>query len=194
MGTGTVGYELILFAHVLAAIGLIGAGLIAAPMVHSHLQNAGSVTEIRRWLGIGRPPRADQSAVVDHVAGHRSHPGITGRWWAEPWVVVALAMWTINAGSATVMNRSMGRVAQLAVEAESDLIASDLAAARRSSGLTVVPDVLLAGDLGVLFLMVVKPTGWVAPILSILAAQVVILAGRRALGAIRPRVSGPVMG
>jgi hypothetical protein len=194
MGTGTVGYELILFAHVLAAIGLIGAGLIAAPMVHSHLQNAGSVTEIRRWLGIGRPlARTSPLSSITLLATGAILASL-GRWWAEPWVVVALAMWVINAGSATVMNRSMGRVAQLAVEAESDLIASDLEAARRSSGLTVVPDVLLAGDLGVLFLMVVKPTGWVAPILSILAAQVVILAGRRALGAIRPRVSGPVMG
>lgn len=184
MGAGTVGYELILFVHVLAAIVLIGAGILAAPVIHAAIRSAPSASEIQRWLGIGRPLAriSPLSSITLLVTG--AILASLGDWWREGWLVVALALWVISAAVATVMNRAIGRVTRLAAESEGGM-GPELEGARRAPGMTLVPDVLLASDLAVLFLMVVKPGGLAAPIVVAVVAVAGAVAARKLLSALR---------
>jgi hypothetical protein len=77
-------------------------------------------------------------------------------------------------------------VARLAAETEGGIV-PELDRARRAPGMTLVPDVLLANDLAVLFLMVVKPGGFAVPIVVAVVAVAGAVAARKLWAALRLR-------
>ncbi len=168
-------YDTVVFVHVLAAVVLIGGGLLATPTVNAAIRRAPTVTELRRWLSVGRPlGRINPMSSLTLLASGIFLASL-GDWWGAAWVQVAVALWVLNTVLASaVVKPSIGRVAQLAFGAESDDIGPVLDEARRSPRVAVTEDVMLASDLGVLFLMVVKPSGYLSALLVVVIAQALL--------------------
>lgn len=169
-------YELVVVVHVFSAVLLIGGGLLAAPALHAAMHSAASVSELRRWLTVSRP--LDRITPLSSIVllGTGIYLASTGDWWAAGWVQVAIALWVVNSLIAAVLVRPPeAGFARLVASAEGEAITGDLAAARTSATNAVAPRLLVANDLGVLFLMVVKPAGYLAPLGVILAAHLVVL-------------------
>ena len=185
---GTVSrYNIVVFVHVMSAVVLIGGGLLATPVVHGGIRRAGTVSELRRWLSVGRPldwidPLSSIALLATGI-----YLASRGEWWGESWVRLAVALWVVNATLAGVaVKPSMSRLARLADIAESEQITPQMDTLKDSRNLTVITDLLLANDLGVLFLMVTKPSGYLVPVLVLVIAQLALLGSREA---VRPRLA-----
>jgi uncharacterized membrane protein len=172
-------YDLVVFVHVVAAVVLVGGGLLATPTVNAAIRQAPTIPELRRWLTVGKPlGRVNPISSVTLLATGIYLASI-GDWWGAPWVQVAVGLWVANSVLAsTLLKPSMGAIARLAIDAEGEQIGPQLDAARRSPRLAVTEDVMLASDLGVLFLMVVKPAGYFAALLVVVMAQLALFGTR----------------
>ena len=172
-------YNVIVFVHIVAAVVLVGGGLLATPRVHDAIRRATTLSELRRWLAIGRPlgrinPLSSLALLASGI-----YLASVGDWWRDAWVQVAVALWVINSILASVLVKpTMARLAQVAFAAEDSVVDRELDALRASPRLIVTSDVMLASDLGVLFLMVTKPSGYLMSVLVVIAAQVAMFALR----------------
>lgn len=165
-------YNVILSAHIFAGVVLVGGSILATPAIDGWIRRADSISDIRRWLTVGRPLATINpiSAIVLLATG--VYLTAAGHWWEFGWLRVALTLWVINAALAnTVIKSTMGRLAQLAFDQPS--IGPELDAARRSTLWVVATDVMLANDLAVLYLMTAKG-GYVASIAVVVAAHAAI--------------------
>lgn len=97
------------------------------------------------------------------------------------WVQLAGVLWILNAMLANVTVRpSMGRLARMAQAAKGEDITPEMARLKASRKLALTADVMIANDLGVLFLMVTKPAGYLVPLLVLAIAQLTLVGVRRA--------------
>ena len=175
-------YNIVVFVHVVSAVVLVGGGLLATPAVNSGIRRARTVTELRRWLGIGKP--LDRIAPLSSMALLASgiYLASVGEWWGTPWVRLAGALWIVNATLASVaVKPSMDRLSRAAQATDNEEISPQMEALKDSRRLTVTPDVMLANDMGVLFLMVTKPSGYLVPVLVLVIAQLALFGLREAL-------------
>jgi hypothetical protein len=168
--------SLVVFVHVASAVVLVGSGLLATPAVNSAIRRSTTVSGLRRWLTVGRPlgrinPVSSVSLLASGV-----YLASVGQWWTAAWVQMAAALWIVNAILANALVKpSMSHVAQLAFSTTGDSISPELDAARRTPRLAATSDVMLASDLGVLFLMVVKPSGYLTALAVMVVAQLVLV-------------------
>jgi uncharacterized membrane protein len=172
-------YELVVFVHVVSAIVLVGGGLLATPSVNGAIRSASSISEIRRWLTVGRPLDVLSPVSSLVLLGSGIYLASVGRWWEAGWVQVALGLWVVNAVLAgRLVKPVMGRLGGLVARSSGEEIDPAVEQLRSSPALAVFPLVLTGNDLGVLFLMVVKPPGHLNPLLVVLVAQLAVFGVR----------------
>jgi uncharacterized membrane protein len=172
-------YDLVVFVHVLAAVVLVGGGILATPAVDAAIRRATTVSELRRWLTAARPLGLINPISSIALLGSGIYLASLGDWWSAPWVQIAVVFWMVNAVLANVVvNPSHRRVAQLTSAAEGDEIGPELDEVRRSPRPRAASDLMLASDLGILFLMVMKPSGYPSAALVLIVAYVGLVGSR----------------
>lgn len=172
-------YDLVVFVHVLSAVVLVGGGLLATPAVDASIRRAETIAELRRWLIAGRPLGliSPISSIVLLASG--IYLASTGNWWSSPWVQIAVVLWIVNAVVANVVVKPPHqRMAQLAFSDGVEEIVPGLEEVRNSPGPRAASDAMLATDLGILFLMVVKPSAYLPAILVLVVAYVGLIGWR----------------
>jgi hypothetical protein len=179
------------FVHVVSAVVLVGGGLLATPTIHGAIRRASTVADLRRWLVLGKPLGRINLVSSLTLLASGIYLSSVGEWWGAAWVQVAVALWLVNATLArAVMQPSMARLAQAAFAAEGEEISPELDGLRGSPRLAVTSEVMLANDVGVLFLMVAKPSGILIPLLVLAVAQVALFGFRRTRQAAHARSTG----
>lgn len=187
-------YDLIVFVHVLSAIALVGAGILATPTISDVIRRARTIDELRRWLAVGkRLGRINPLSSVALLASGAYLSSVSG-WWGTAWIQVAVVLWIANAVMANaVINSAMTRLDRVAFTGDGDLIGPNLERLLRSPRTAFTHDVMIANDLGVLFLMVIKPTEYLVAVMAVAGAQLILvgvgaLRRRGGLGAVEPVV------
>lgn len=172
-------YDLIVFVHVLSAVVLVGGGILATPAIGAAIRRAATVSELQRWLTAGRPLGLIDPISSIVLLGSGIYLASTGDWWSAPWIQVAVVLWAVNAVLANVVVQpSHRRLAQIAFSDGGEAIGPELDEVRNSPGPRAASDVMLASDLGILFLMVVKPSGYLPVVLVLVVAYVGLVGWR----------------
>lgn len=168
-------YDVIVFVHVLSAVTLVGGGLLATPAVSAGIRRARTVAELRRWLTLGRPLGRINPISSMTLLASGAYLSSVSNWWGAAWVQVAVVLWATNTlMAATIQNPSMKALAQGAFTSQDDWIGPDLERLQKAPRMALIHGVMLANDVGVLFLMVTKPTSYLVAVLAIVGAQLIM--------------------
>jgi uncharacterized membrane protein len=164
-------YSVGLFVHIGAAIVLIGGSILATSAIRAAVLRATTLPELRGWLAAGRP-----LAIIDPVAsftllGSGLYLTQAGGWWGAGWVHIAIVLWLANTAVAVVVVRpAMHELAICAMSAGDGPVGPALDRLRRTRRWSVGHHVLLANDVGVLYLMTNKP-GYLGSIAAVVAVH-----------------------
>jgi hypothetical protein len=169
-------YNLVLFAHILGAFGLIAAYTIEAIGLRG-LRAATRRDEALLWFGISRGTvmrLAPASLGVILVAGLYMMATSGG---PRGWTVVALASFVLLAAVGAVGTGMRMAPIGPAINRASDPLPDEMRAALRDRVLRLSLDVRLAIAVGILFLMTVKPSALISVVVIVLAIAVGLAAG-----------------
>ena len=151
-------YELMVFVHVAAAVALLSGSVIASPAVRGSVRRAGTTQEMRAYLALGGPLLILEPTYAVVVLASGIYLTSVANFWAQGWVLAAIAFWIVNAVVAGVMVKpAIGRVAAAAATAADGPVDQHLDTFRKSSRWSVGGDMLMANDLAMLFVMTMKP-------------------------------------
>ena len=169
-------HNLVLFAHILGAFGLIAAYTIEAIGLRG-LRGATRRDEALLWLRISRGivmRLAPASLGVILIAGLYLMATYRG---PRGWIVVALASFVLLAAVGGVgTGLRMARIGP-AVNRAADPLPDELRTALRDRVLLLSLDVRLAMAVGILFLMTLKPSALTSVVVIVLAIAVGLVAG-----------------
>ena len=167
-------YHVLLFAHILGAVVLVGASFIA-PVLMGGIRRATTVERFRDWVGvmqsIGRA--GGISAGVVFLSG--LYMGLTQHSFSQGWLAVALVLFVTNgilAGG--LLNKHLATMLEATGDAADGPVpaeAAQLAASQRAHALEAIS---FGNDLAIVFLMTNKP-GWTGALL--VAAAGLAIAG-----------------
>jgi hypothetical protein len=180
-------YSLVLFAHVMAAVTLVGHSL-GSPIIRAALREAGTSSELRRVVAFEQRASRWNPLVAVVLLGSGIYLGSAG-WWHFGWFYVSIGGWVVNAILAgAVVHATL--TALLAATAGGDgPITPGADALRRSTRLAVGAQVMLANDLALLFVMFNKP-GTIESIAVFAAANAALVA----LALLPRRAAVPTLG
>jgi uncharacterized membrane protein len=151
------GYDVVLFFHVVGAIGLVGSSLVA-PLLAMAVRRSASVASLREWAAFAKR----LSQAVGPFAGLTLVTGLVlgfwGGWWGSGWLEVSLALFVV-AGivATTILDPWARRLVDASETAPDGPVTLELDRVRRDPRATVAEPVLLGIDLAIVFLMTAKP-------------------------------------
>jgi uncharacterized membrane protein len=167
--------SLILFAHILAAMVLVGSSLFA-PLVRRGMKAAVSAADLAGWLDLGRRAAALNPPASLALLGTGIYLGLDG-WWTQAWFWVAVGAWLVNASLATLVVRRAAAALGIANSRPGDgAVSADADRLRRSRAWDLAAGIMTANDIALLYVMVDKPT-------LVQSIAVLTLANLAALGA-----------
>lgn len=174
-------YNVALFVHIVGALSLfIAAGLEWVAL--DRMRRAQTAEQIREWVGALRPIKhlLEAGALMILVAGLYM---AFVRWgWTTAWLDVALiAFLTMSVVGPRVIARRFGTIARLASEAPNGPLSVELAWQIHDPVLIRAVRTLAMADVGVVFLMTLKPD---------LIGSLTVMALATALGLVVSRSSG----
>jgi len=182
-------YPAVLFVHVVAATALVGHSL-GTPIMRAAMRGAASLGDLRTIVGVeARLARFNPLiALLLLVTG--GYLGTAG-WSHMDWFRIAVAGWVVNSLLAlTVVKGHMQALGKASMG--SGPVTPEVDALRRSTRLTVALQVMLANNLALLFLMMLKP-----PLLEALGAfavaNVVLVGGALLPGRARRQAPAAAM-
>lgn len=169
-------YSLVLFAHVVAAVALVGHSL-SSPITRAVVREAQTVEDVRRVVAFEHRVSRWNPAIALVLLGSGIYLGSAG-WWAQGWFYLSVAGWVVNAFLAGRIVKPWGAsLMAAAVAAGSGPVPAAVDALRRSTALAVAAQVMLANDIALLFIMMNKPTtAGAAAIFAVVNAVLVALA------------------
>ena len=149
-------YAIVLFVHVFAAVALVGHSL-STPVIRNVIREADSLHDLRHWLAFAaRAGRLNPVAAVILLATG-IYLGSYG-WWGQPWFLVSIAAWLVNAALAgAVLKPSYKAVMSAAAKAGEGPVTAEVDELRQSRRLAVSEQAMLASDVVILFVMFNKP-------------------------------------
>lgn len=169
-------YDVIVFVHVLSAVTLVGGGILATPTINTAIRRARTTEDLRRWLAVGKPLSVVNPISSITLLASGAYLSSMSHWWGAAWVQVAVVLWIANAALANaVVNPSMKALARLAFASQDYLVGPELERLQGSPRTALTHQVMTANDVGVLFLMVTKPTGYLVAVLVVVATQLILL-------------------
>ena len=150
-------YELMLFAHILGAVVLVGGSLIG-PLLMRRLRHASSVASLRSVAGImhALSKAAGPSAGMVLVAGIVM---VIEDWsFGDGWIAVSLALFALSGVLAlAVADPVLKRLVNLADGAADGPVPPDVQVLVHDPKLAGVHNVLFAVDIAIVALMTLKP-------------------------------------
>jgi uncharacterized membrane protein len=164
-------YAIGLFVHISAAIVLIGGSLLASPAIRAAVLRAHTLPELRAWLGAARPLATINPTASIALVASGLYLAQAGGWWSAAWVQVALSLWLVNtAVAAGIVKPAMHELAVTVAGGGDGPVGPDVDRLRRTRRWSVGHHVLLANDLGVLYLMTTKP-GYLGSVVALVASH-----------------------
>lgn len=150
-------YTLVVFAHVLSAVALVGQS-IKAPLVMRGVRHARSLDALRAWLDYARQSARWNPAISMVLLVSGLYLAWTAGWLTDGWVLVAVASWIVNSVLAVRVVEHTGKALGMAAgRAGEGAIPADVESLRASRGWVLASQAMVAGDVAVLYLMVAKP-------------------------------------
>jgi len=178
-------YSLVLFAHVVAAVALVGHSL-SSPITRAALREAETLADVRRIVAFeGRISRGNPAIALVLLASG-IYLGSAG-WWTQGWFYLSVVGWVANA---VLAGRVVGpwTGALMSAAAGEGRVPPPVDAIRRSTKLAVAAQVMLANDVALLFIMMNKPTA-LASVAVLAVANAVLVA----LALVPRRAASPVL-
>ena len=162
-------YNLVLFVHILGALGLFAA-IALSHLALVQLRRAQSVRELREWTGIVREETrlfpVSNAALL--LAG--LYLTITQWGWGKGWIEISLALFlAMGVLGPAVSGRRLGALGQAAGTAQDGAVSAALSAQINDPVLRTTANVTMWAGLGIVFLMTVKP-GWGGSLAAIAVA------------------------
>ena len=180
-------YFLALFAHIIGAIVVVGAGFFL-PFVAAGAARASALPSFRDWASVVLRVSKGAGMFAGLIFVTGLYMGIDSGRFDEPWLGVSLVLFVINGGLATaVLAKHWQKIMADAEEAGDGPVPAELRAATHDSKIHLVESVMLAGDIVIVFLMTNQP-GWPATAGSVVAGALLTAAlvarGRRSAEAV----------
>jgi hypothetical protein len=126
---------------------------------------------VRTWLAAGRPLARIDPLASFTLLGSGLFLTSAGGWWNAAWVQVAMVLWVTNLIIATgVVGPAMQPLAATAATSGDGPVDTTVDRLRRTRRWSGGHHVLLANDIGVLYLMTTKP-GYLGGVAAIAAAH-----------------------
>jgi hypothetical protein len=160
-------YSIGLFLHIGAAILLIGGSILATPSIRAAVLRASTLPELRAWLAAARPLATINPAASFTLVGSGLYLTQAGGWWSAAWVQIALGLWLANTATAAgIIEPALHELAVTVRDAGDGPVGPDVDRLRRTRRWSMGHHVLLANDIGVLYLMTNKP-GYLGSIVAL---------------------------
>lgn len=177
-------YPLVLFVHIAAAVALVGHSL-GSPITRAALREAATHGDLARIAALerGLSRFIPLSALILLASG--LYLGSVG-WWSYGWFYLSIGGWLVNSLlGGLVIKPVLARLASATPAVPGAPVPPDLDAVRRSTKFGVAGQVMLANNVALLLVMVMKP--------SFLASAAVFLVANAVLAglALAPRRSQP---
>ena len=167
-------YSLVLFAHVVAAVALVGHSL-ASPVIRALLREADTLADLRRSVAFEQRISRFNPGVALVLLVSGIYLGSAG-WWSQGWFYLSIGAWVVNALLAGLVVKAAGtELLSAAVAAGEGPVPPKVDALRRSPRLALAAQVMLANDIALLFVMMNKPT--LLESLAVFAAANAVLVG-----------------
>jgi uncharacterized membrane protein len=167
-------YAIILFLHILSAAALVGGSIVAASLVRVGARRARTYDELRAVLSLGAPLRILNPATALALLGTGVYLASLLHWWALAWVRMGATIWIVNVLiAAWVVGPHMGRLAAETVGRDGP-VTGTADRLRWAARWTVGSGVLMANDVAVILIMVLKPALG-ASLLIVAAANLLLL-------------------
>ena len=167
-------YVVVLFAHVVSAIALVGES-IGSPLVQRQVRAARTAGELRTWVAFAQQATRLNGPIALVLLGTGIYLGSYG-WWAQPWFYVAAGGWLMNAIlGGGVLKRTAEAIGKAAAAAKDDRIPADADRLRRAPTWRLAHAAMLGGDFAILYVMFNKPE--LVPALFVLGGAVAIALG-----------------
>jgi hypothetical protein len=183
-------YALALLVHVVGGCMLIGSTL-STPLIRRSILAAPTLGLVRTWLDFARRAGRLNPAAAFAVLGTGIYLGSAG-FWTQGWFWVALAAWLANTLLAVlVVDRTASALAAAAGSREG-AIDAPVDAIRRSRAWELAEPVMRANDLGMLYVMFVKPSAIECVLVLAGAIALSIGADRRASRALKASAAAPL--
>jgi hypothetical protein len=171
-------YDLILFVHLAAAVGLMSGSVVGSPVVRAAARRARTTQELRAYVSLGRRLQVLEpvSAVLLLVSG--AYLASVANFWSLGWVQVAVAAWVMNSVVAgVVVKPALGRLSAGVAASVDGPVESNLERLRWSPRWSGGGDLLMANDAATLYLMVMRP-GLAGSLLIVIGANLGVAAVR----------------
>jgi pimeloyl-ACP methyl ester carboxylesterase len=150
-------YPMVLFAHVLAAVFLVGHSL-GAPLILRYIRTAPSCSALRTWLEFAHNASKWNLLVALVLLGSGIYLGSIG-WWTQPWFYVAAGAWVANSVLAKAgIERTTVAMALAAARAVDDRVPAEADRLRQSAGWRLALAGMIGNNLAILYVMFNKPT------------------------------------
>ena len=150
-------HSAVFLAHVIAGVWLVGGSLFA-PYIRRAILAAPSVESLLGWLDFGRRSSAINPLMAFVLLGSGIYLGSAG-FWSQGWFYVAAVSWLIDTLVVVlVIQRSAAGLAKAAAQVGQGPITPQLDALRRSRAWDLGEQVMWASDLGMLYVMYMKPS------------------------------------
>jgi hypothetical protein len=148
-------YSLVLFAHVLAAVAVVGHS-IGSPLIRAALRDAASLSELGPVVALEQRAARWIPIIALALLASGIYLGSVG-WWHFGWFYVSIAGWVANALLAGLLLHSMLARLAKAAAGRHGAIPAEIDALRRSKTLAATSQAMLANNLALLFVMFNKP-------------------------------------
>ncbi|HEX6974455.1 MAG TPA: hypothetical protein VF147_08640 [Vicinamibacterales bacterium] len=149
-------YSLVLFAHVVAAFGLVGHSM-GAPLIHRNIRTAPTASALSLWVGFARDASKWNPLVAIALLASGIYLGSLG-WWTQEWFYVAVGGWVVNCALAVgVLQRTGMAIAKAAATSIDGRVPAEAERLRQSKGWAIAHAVMMGNDLALLYMMFNKP-------------------------------------
>lgn len=182
-------YHVILFAHILGAVIVVGSGFFLPPLV-AGASRATSLSSFKEWGGVIQKMSkiAGPSAAVILLSG--LYMGITTSRFDEGWLVVSLVLFVMNGALAGgLLSKHWNDVMVQAEEAGEGPVPAELRALTMSPRMHAIESVSFVNDIVIIFLMTNQP-GWPGALIAV-AVGAALTTGLVARGARRSLAGAP---
>ena len=156
-------YHVLLFAHILGAVPVVGIGFVA-PLIMGGVRRAPTADRFREWAAVMQKMGkiVGMSAGVVFLSG--LYMAIAQHSFTDGWLAVALVLFVVNGGLAGgVLDKHVARMIAAAGDGDGP-VPAEAAELATSSRMHTAEAISLGNDLAIVFLMTNKP-GWTGALL-----------------------------
>jgi hypothetical protein len=171
-------YPLVLLVHIFTAVILVGTSLMA-PLVRRFIQSAATARELAQWVDFAARATKLNPLVAIALLATGVYLGTAG-WWVTGWFAISVLAWILNGVLAGAVVKPAFRALAAAAGGEDGKVSAELDQLRHEPRLQIAEEVMLASDVVILLVMVLKPSLVVSA--SVLVAAIVGTVGAGALG------------